>query len=115
MVLSRGFEPPTSPLPRECSTPELRQHMTLCVGGISHRLGMCSSSFFRKMQFDLTLRRTWGTYGAMSKEMPKQSSQKQEEKQKKQDRLAEALRANLRRRKTQSRARKTPSEPDAKE
>ena len=24
--LTRGFEPPTSSLPRKCSTPELRQH-----------------------------------------------------------------------------------------
>ena len=42
----------------------------------------------------------------MSKNTPSISNKKQEEAKKKQERLAEALRANLRRRKTQSRVRK---------
>lgn len=53
--------------------------------------------------------------GIMTKEMPNQSTQKQDEKQKKQDRLAEALRANLKRRKSQSRARKSSDQTSAKD
>jgi hypothetical protein len=40
LVLPSGIEPPTSPLPRECSTTELRQHQcraaatTSSVGGL---------------------------------------------------------------------------------
>ncbi|MDV7339597.1 hypothetical protein RYZ26_08335 [Terasakiella sp. A23] len=51
----------------------------------------------------------------MTKEMPNQTKQRADEKQKKQDRLAEALRANLKRRKTQSRARKSSAEDKPKE
>jgi len=44
----------------------------------------------------------------MSKTTPSITKQTADEKQKKQDRLAEALRANLKKRKSQSRSRKLP-------
>jgi|GEM_PF-5056367 len=43
----------------------------------------------------------------MSDDQPNIKNQAAEEKRKKQERLSEALRANLKRRKTQTRARKT--------
>ncbi len=40
MVLPEGIEPSASPLPRECSTPELRQH-ELDNGQVRERRGPC--------------------------------------------------------------------------
>jgi hypothetical protein len=56
----------------------------------------------------------WHQWG-MKKETPHNSPSKADEKQAKQDRLAEALRANLRKRKSQARVRKSNTDPSKAE
>ncbi len=43
VVLPRRFELPTSPLPRECSTPELRQHVRVIYKrtAANHKRNIC--------------------------------------------------------------------------
>ena len=108
MVLPVGIEPTTSPLPRECSTTELRQR----------RL---REKTRREIHEGRTNGKAGGRFGAeparllldksgapsLHPQMDKDSrraSRKGSEKATRQQRLAEALRENLRRRKEQARA-----------
>ena len=81
MVLLSGIEPPTSPLPRECSTTELQQRRE---GGPM----LSGASLVKPLAPNTVL---WHRHF-----MEKAGNKSREE------RLAEALRANLRRRKAQN-------------
>ncbi len=106
MVLMSRIELPTSPLPRECSTTELHQ-LKYAVAGLIAQAFVPFKWFFHikciLLDPGIWIRHLIFT---MTTEKPNITSQKQDAQKQKQDRLAEALRANLRRRKTQSRARK---------
>ena len=134
LVLQRRIELPTSPLPRECSTTELLQHpkprRRLGVSGEAGRLlphvpgsrKPRSRSFFRSsgnLSRACNLRylqsfsgnnadggraMTSGTDERESRKRAKEALRREQEAEKK--RLAGALRANLQRRKAQTRARR---------
>ncbi len=100
MVLPGGIEPTTSPLPRECSTTELRQRR------------------LRETRADTCHR--WHRFatpsldgGAARAENSVMSEQKQAQERRKQ-RLAKALKANMAKRKAQARA-KTAAIPPSPE
>ena len=111
MVLPERFELSTSPLPRECSTPELRQHLLVAsdrAGRFRPGVRGTQAVFRVPAQFLghslATLagqrRQGWAIAAGMSKKStPSASEQTREE------RLRAALRANLQRRKAQARSR----------
>ena len=53
MVLPGGIEPPTSPLPMECSTPELRQQRAsyIVVGGVKKAIFYSKARNFCQARF----------------------------------------------------------------
>jgi hypothetical protein len=51
MVLPGGIEPTTSPLPRECSTTELRQHRLIFA---AHATGTCAAQPLRGNSLTMT-------------------------------------------------------------
>ena len=118
MVLPERIELSTSPLPRECSTTELRQpdvggllpHRTqerkLCVHVIENSFGQPSGSHISTRMCDSGASERRGT---MTKhdDRPETSEAKDVRKQ----RLSEQLRANLLKRKAQTRARRV-GQPD---
>ena len=91
MVLPGRIELPTSPLPRECSTTELRQR-TMAAGGRTHATGG-----------GLTQPRRL-TGGRYARKTPGMAAEKTRSEQRK-ERLAKALKANIARRKDAARAR----------
>ena len=126
-MLPRRFELPTSPLPRECSTPELRQPrygnsgmFALFVGPIAigwdgmqvktRMLPVHAFTFYHRPNHSgLEISRDFAHFAPMSDQEKKSGQFQGPEKAKsaeKQARLSEALRANLRRRKEQARERK---------
>ena len=148
MVLPRGLEPPTSPLPRECSTTELRQHLQMPFYIRRAKVVMCLQYISRPVTQNFTLYplfSSWcfdpcsapqlanihafcifsGSVPSFSLFSPpkfpyfKDKAGRMSEKTgnsaykaKLADRRAEALRANLRRRKEQSSARQNDSATD---
>jgi hypothetical protein len=104
MVLPDRIELSTSPLPRECSTTELRQRADLAMGP--------RGRYTRRRR--LTRRAASGTLLPMS-ETPRLTPARQAERAARDKRLAEALRANLRRRKEQARAREDTPPPAPEE
>ena len=88
MVLLERIELSTSPLPRECSTSELQQHRARLIRPKSCGVQGLSGRFF---------------IAALEKGMADKS--RTPKKENRQDRLKAALKANLARRKAQTRAR----------
>lgn len=135
MVLVRGIEPPTPSLPRTCSTPELHQHVLRLWGkpcGSSvgqRRRGASYATANRTMQehfcklffsaLDPALlaghksARRQHDEPSMTDTAPRLTDKAKKAQEEKQKRLAEALRANLHRRKAQSRARSEEALPAA--
>ena len=103
MVLPRRFELRTSPLPRECSTTELRQRASPFRHTVTIRQrGPSDTRSCGECKPNLDVAPPGHYIGGMIDEPKgKQGSAKPD----KADRLAEALRENLRKRKAQSRAR----------
>jgi hypothetical protein len=89
MVLPEVIETSTSPLPRECSTTELRQH-----------LGSSEPNWRREWRSNATglalLQLSWQTVKMTTSESEKNRPQREADRRKRQ---AEALKANLKRRK----------------
>ena len=98
MVLPGRFELPTSPLPRECSTPELRQPFTMKVSSGYRR--------FCKDKLDVLVWVMYGKFMGKSQEI-KESEMTPKEKKvaERTARLRKQLRDNLQRRKQQTRGR----------
>jgi hypothetical protein len=112
MVLPEGIELSTSPLPRECSTTELRQRR---VGGRG-----IASDVRRVQGVGLAPCGALGSCWRMDKTPPSRSARPRDASAARQARLereAAALRENLRKRKEQARARQeadaTPTLPKA--
>src|SRR5687767_9844275 len=108
MVLPERFELSASPLPRECSTPELRQRIRGRARSITEAAAFFNAHCGASRRGG---RRFWTRPPpcAMEAAMPsRDATEKPPERRKaggKADRLAEALRANLAKRKAQKRAR----------
>ena len=125
MVLPVGIEPTTSPLPRGCSTTELRQRSGRAIHEAPAVGKACPSALINRQGFPdqtrlpLPRRRepsayvgerldslpTLSLHDWMS-ELPRITPAKQEERAAREARLAKALRDNLLRRKEQKRAQK---------
>src|SRR6186713_1294019 len=119
MVLPHRIELWTSPLPRGCSTTELRQRRKAC-GLVPERGGNChKGSAFARMQAGDSARFANFTrgpplrgagrcrYGESMTSPSQESPPRPARKPSRSERLAAELRANLRRRKAQAKARNT--------
>src|SRR3974390_3367908 len=106
MVLPEWIEHSTSPLPRGCSTTELRQRKKARPVQMSRRErgGNCHKAYPHARQ-----RLAAGAPAAQLTRMAEQSS-KSRERQRREERLAAALRENLRKRKAQARERERVSD-----
>lgn len=127
MVLPQRFELWTSPLPRECSTPELRQHLAQDGGRPRRRAYMPDRPGRRKAVFADAASRHDAVRQNMGEpvtdedrdtasERPKVDSESRKGGDKEPtaaERRAQALRDNLRRRKAQSRARSAARDGEA--
>ena len=98
MVLTTRFELMTSPLPRECSTSELQQRRARLSNGNRNGVQALSGRVFEPAI----------DRGMTDKKSPSGGAKQATTRE---DRLKAALKANLARRKAQSRARSTPSAP----
>jgi site-specific DNA recombinase len=110
LVLPERIELSTSPLPRECSTTELRQHpgaeANIPGGDIRQGGGPCTSAgaatVASNQLLDKFITRSLHRY---MKDLPDLTPEKRTERAAREERLAKALRDNLHRRKQQQRAR----------
>lgn len=115
MVLPERFELSTSPLPRECSTPELRQRSRWRVTRRNRQatqVGRCSflPCSYAPLQLDPP---GWVLYvGRMSAKKP--SETEKSARKTREDRLKAALKANIQRRKAQAKARASESADEDK-
>ena len=90
LVLPGGIEPTTSPLPRECSTTELRQRLAFLRADTCHRwTGFATPSLDG---FGQEAENIWMTQQKTAQEQRK-------------ERLAKALKANMAKRKAQAKTR----------
>jgi site-specific DNA recombinase len=110
LVLPERIELSTSPLPRECSTTELRQHpgaeANIPGGDIWQVGGPCTQGGAATVASNQLLDKfiTHSLHRYM-KDLPDLTPAKRGERAAQQERLAKALRENLHRRKQQQRAR----------
>jgi hypothetical protein len=108
MVLPDRIELSTSPLPRGCSTTELRQRP------LASREGRDGTA--RDIHDALAIDKASGPVDAAPmNEPPRVTPARQAERAARDKRLAEALRANLRRRKEQARAREDAPPPEPRD
>ena len=132
LVLPVGIEPTTSPLPRECSTTELRQrrcgagpaegrkqiHDDPAIGKAAGRSAARIGRPGREFSVGSSHRLTVSALSLLHRAMGDDSSpisRKSDERAAREERLAKALRENLRRRKEQARAQKQARVPHDKE
>ncbi len=104
MVLLEGIELSTSPLPRECSTTELQQPRLTASAFLASE-GRGCKGLLEASPLDRAA--GYGSYAAMTEDTqpPPPDRPRDDEKSRRAQRVAAALRENLRRRKEQARAR----------
>ena len=133
MVLPSRIELPTSPLPRGCSTTELRQR-TICEGAgapargrpralesgaedatsplaVQANVRYLLRPDFAGLSHDRWISRMTTREPSKAPENLKENPQDKPRSDAAQDRLAQALRENLKRRKAQERARRAAADP----
>src|SRR5262249_39987503 len=114
VVLPVRIELTTSPLPRGCSTTELRQRRAIAKIAIEASAPILATGV-KMAQARVPQRRIiarlFRTLSPLPNIVPMSSGHKSAEKLRRQRRLSAALRENLKRRKAQAKSRAAPSEP----